>query len=358
MHCLSSPLSEAESSPLNSPPLPSPAELRRLHPLSPSAELHIREVRGRIRKRLIEGHGPRLAIVGPCSIHSEQAALAYAERLEPVARRLEEDVIVVMRAYFEKPRTTLGWKGFLYDPNLDASSDLASGLLRARSILHQLASCKLPLATEILDPLVCEYFEPYLSWVAIGARTAESQIHRQAASGLACPVGIKNGTDGSIGVALDAMRAAASPHTYLGVDADGRIAVRTSTGNEHAHLVLRGGQTGPNYDAASIGQIAAEMHARGLPARLLVDCSHGNSSKDHRRQPWVAQAVLEQVQRSDVDVLGVMIESHLCEGRQAAVPGARHDMSVTDACIDFASTEHVLEKLARAQRKARATSGS
>jgi 3-deoxy-7-phosphoheptulonate synthase len=328
--------------------------LTRDQPLAAAAELHIRETRGRIRRRLGDSDGPLLAIVGPCSIHSEEAALGYAQRLEPVARRLEDDVVVVMRAYFEKPRTTVGWKGFLYDPALDGSCDLAAGLLRARSILSQLALMKLPLATEILDPLVCDYFESFLSWVAIGARTAESQIHRQAASRLPCPVGIKNGTDGSVGIALDAIEAAASSHTHLGLTPHGRIAVRTSPGNPHTHLVLRGGQSAPNYDAHNVGLIAAQLHARGLPARLLVDCSHGNSSKDHKRQPLVADAVLQQLGRPDVDVLGVMVESHLREGRQPAVPLARPDTSVTDACIDFESTELLLERLALAQRHRRA----
>ncbi len=331
--------------------LPSPAELARIQPLSASAELHVREVRGRVRRRLNEGRGPLLAIVGPCSIHSEAAALAYAELLEPVARRLEDDVIVVLRAYFEKPRTTVGWKGFLYDPDLDGGDDLRAGLIRARALLVTLAQAKLALATEILDPLVARYFEQQLSWVAIGARTTESQIHRQVASRLACTVGFKNGTDGSVDGAISALLAARSPHTFLGVDERGQISVQNSAGNDSAHVVLRGGKSGPNSDPASIGRVAEALVAQGLSPRVLVDCSHGNSHKDHRRQPEVARRVLAQLDRPDADILGIMLESHVREGRQEATPSARADTSVTDACVDFAATEALLEEMALTHRR-------
>ncbi len=332
-------------------PLPSPRELELAAPLSAAAELHVREVRGRLRRRLSEGRGPAIAVVGPCSIHSEESALAYAELLEPLAARLQDDVIVIMRAYFEKPRTTVGWKGFLYDPAMDGSHDLEAGLRRARALMTTLAHRRLPLATELLDPLVSEYFESQLSWAAIGARTAESQIHRQMASRVGCPVGIKNGTDGSVDVAVAAMAAAKSQHTHLGIDGDGRVAVQRSPGNPHTHLVLRGGKSGPNFDAASVGRVAAELERAGAPARVLIDASHGNSEKNHRRQAGVVDAVIDQLGRSDVDVLGIMLESHIREGRQEAGPDARPDRSVTDACLDFESTVPLLERLALAVRR-------
>lgn len=335
-------------------PLPSPRALAQKHPLSASALLQVHNARNRIQKRLETGHGPLIAIVGPCSIHSEESALRYAERLAPVAERLQEDLIVVMRAYFEKPRTTVGWKGFLYDPQLDGSDQLELGLTRARALLTQLAQLGLPLATEILDPLTCDYFEDCLSWVAIGARTAESQIHRQAASRLPCPVGIKNGTDGSVEVAAHAMLSARERHSFLGIDSQGQIAVRTSSGNPFTHLVLRGGQSGPNYDAASIARIAEALQKKQLKAQVLVDASHGNSEKDYRRQPAVVRSVIEQLSLSNADRLGVMLESHLQAGQQKASPDARPEQSVTDACLDFSTTEQLLEELALATKRQRA----
>ncbi|HSC85713.1 MAG TPA: 3-deoxy-7-phosphoheptulonate synthase [Polyangiaceae bacterium] len=329
---------------------PTPRQLADASPLSATAELHVRETRGRLRRRLQDGHGPLIVVVGPCSIHSEEAAEAYAERLEPVVRRLEDDLIIVLRAYFEKPRTTVGWKGFLYDPDLDGTNRLAEGLRRARAIASSLAERRLALATELLDPLASEFFEDQLSWAAIGARTAESQIHRQLASRVGYPVGIKNGTDGSVDVAAAAMLSAGAPHTHLGVDRNGRLGVLQSSGNPHTHVVLRGGKSGPNYDAASVGRIGEALVRQGLAPRVLVDASHGNSEKDHRRQARVVDAVVEQLPRSDVDVLGVMLESHLREGRQEASPEARPDCSVTDACIDFETTEALLERLAVASR--------
>jgi 3-deoxy-7-phosphoheptulonate synthase len=328
--------------------LPTPRELAAAFPLSARAEAQIRETRRRIQERLRTGRGPALAIVGPCSLHSEEAAFAYAERLLPLSRALENDVIVVMRAYCEKPRTTVGWKGLLYDPNLNGENNLPEGLRRSRALLVGLAEMGLPLATEILDPLVTRYLEPCLSWAAIGARTTESQIHRQAVSGLECPVGFKNGTDGSVDAALDGIEAARARHTHLAVNDDGRIALEQTPGNPHCHVVLRGGKAGPNFDSASIGRVAA----RAGKVPLLVDCSHGNSEKDYRRQPAVARSVFRELGRPDADVLGIMLESHIEAGKQPACVGANSRQSVTDACIDIEETVALLEELARASRRA------
>jgi len=327
--------------------LPSPRELAAAFPLSARAEGQIRDTRRRIQERLQSGRGPALAIVGPCSLHSEEAAFAYAERLLPLCRAFQNDVIVVMRAYCEKPRTTVGWKGFLYDPKLSGENNLGLGLERSRALLVGLAELGLPLATEILDPLAIRYLEPCLSWAAIGARTTESQIHRQVVSGLDCPVGFKNGTDGSVDAALDAIEAARARHTHLGVNEDGRIALEQTNGNPHCHVVLRGGKKGPNYDSASISQVVAG--AGKVP--LLIDCSHGNSEKDYRRQAAVARSVFGELSRKDADVLGIMLESHIQAGKQAACPTATPHQSVTDACIDIAETETLLEELARASRR-------
>lgn len=324
--------------------LPTPRDLGEAYALSRCAVARVDETRGRIAERLHTGRGPLISIVGPCSLHSEDAARAYAERLAPLAERLRDDVTIVMRAYFEKPRTTVGWKGFLYDPDMDGSHNLARGLERARALLVELNELGLPLATELLDPLTAPYFEDCLSWAAIGARTAESQIHRQLVSGLKCPVGFKNGTDGSVSVALAAMEAARVPHTHLGIDREGRISIAETQGNRDTHVVLRGGRSGPNYDAESITRLA---NAEGTTLPLLVDCSHGNSGKDYRRQSEVARAVLDQLPRRDVRLMGLMIESHIEEGRQEPGQGASPHCSVTDACLGFEATRTLLEGMAR-----------
>lgn len=332
---------------LNPRPLPSPSELRGRFPLSETAARTIVETRDRIAARLSHGDGPLVAIVGPCSLHSEDAARAYADRLAPLARRLSDDVIIVMRAYFEKPRTTVGWKGFLYDPDMNGSHDLEQGLCRGRALMTELAERGLGLATELLDPLAAPYLEDCLSWAAIGARTAESQIHRQLVSGMNCPVGFKNGTDGSVSIALAAMESARAAHSHLGIDAQGRVALLRTRGNPSTHVVLRGGKSGPNYHSHHITRIAEGASGR-LP--LLVDCSHGNSQKDFRKQSAVADAVLEQVGRRDVDLLGLMLESHIEEGRQEPGTEASPLQSVTDACLGFEATAALLEKMARTVR--------
>jgi 3-deoxy-7-phosphoheptulonate synthase len=335
-------------------PLLTPAELRSDLPLSEEAKRSIFNARERLIRRVEKGQGAPIAIVGPCSIHCETAALEYAERLVALQERIGDRVQLVMRVYFEKPRTTVGWKGFLYDPDLDGSDDLARGLVRARSLLVKIAELGLPIATEILDPLAADYLEDCLSWVAIGARTSESQIHRQVASRLPCPVGFKNGTDGSVTVAAQASESAASPHTHLGIDENGRVAVKRSLGNRATHLVLRGGKSGPNFDAPSVAAAARALEELGQRGAVLVDCSHGNSEKDHNRQIAVARAVMAQMSEKHADVLGLMLESHLVAGRQSMESPRQYGVSVTDACIDFGATEGLLLELSEvAQRLAR-----
>lgn len=332
-------------------PLPSPAELQGADPLSAAGQRLVRETRERLAQRLGSGRGPAVAIVGPCSIHDRVAALEYAERLRKLQGELGDDVLLVMRAYFEKPRTSLGWKGFLYDPDLDGSDDLGRGLREARRLLVELADLGVPTATELLEPLVAPYLADALSWAAIGARTTESQTHRQLASTLPLPVGFKNGTDGSVEVAVCAVLAARSKHSLMAVDAHGRLCLVQSPGNPGAHVVLRGGRSGPNYDATSVKQAADSLQAAGVEAALVVDCSHGNSSKDHRRQPLVAATVIDHLKERASGVAGLMLESHLVAGRQEIGRGPLiYGQSVTDACIDFETTAEVLRGLARAVR--------
>lgn len=326
--------------------LPSPSDLRQRSPLSDRAACAISAARARIRARIEHGSGAPLAIVGPCSIHCETSALEYAERLSALQVRLGDRLQILMRVYFEKPRTTVGWKGFLYDPDLTGKSDLAEGLKRGRALMVRIAELGLPIATEVLDPLSAAYLEDCLSWVAIGARTAESQIHRQLASGLGCAVGFKNGTDGSVTVATQAMEAAAEPHAHLGIDDFGRIAMKSTEGNRVTHVVLRGGHSGPNYHRAQVSKVAASLVSAGQRAAVLVDCSHGNSEKDYRRQPEVARAVISQMGEAHADVFGLMLESHLVAGKQSTDGEREYGVSVTDGCIDFATTEALLLEMA------------
>lgn len=304
---------------------------------------------------ILHGRDDRLLIVvGPCSIHDHEQALEYGQRLKGVADTLGDELLIVMRAYFEKPRTTVGWKGYINDPHLDGTFAINDGLERARRLLVELASLGLPTGTEFLDLLSPQYISDLVSWGAIGARTTESQSHRQLASGLSCPVGFKNGTDGSVKVAADAIMAARSPHAFMGMTKLGVAAIFETTGNADCHVILRGGRR-PNYDAESVAACCATLRAAGLREQVMIDVSHGNSEKQFRRQVEVAQAVGERIAAGDAHVTGLMIESHLEEGRQDLVPGAplRRGVSITDACIGFNDTVPVLESLARAVRDRR-----
>ncbi len=290
-------------------------------------------------------------VVGPCSIHDTKAALEYAERLLKIRERLSDSLEIIMRVYFEKPRTTVGWKGLINDPNMDGSFQINEGLRVARQLLLEVNEMGMPAATEYLDTISPQYIADLISWGAIGARTTESQVHRELASGLSCAVGFKNGTDGNIKIAADAMMASAQPHHFLSVTKGGISAIVSTTGNDDCHIVLRGGKT-PNYDAASVKAATDSLTRAGLLSKLMIDCSHGNSEKKHENQIKVAQNIAEQIEAGEKNIAGVMIESNLVAGRQDIVPGKplEYGKSVTDACISWDDTEQVLELLAEAVR--------
>jgi 3-deoxy-7-phosphoheptulonate synthase len=330
--------------------LPTPAQLKDCFPLDPAAAQSIESLR-RQASELVLGQDDRLlCVVGPCSIHDPSAALEYASRLAPVAERYRSELLVVMRVYLEKPRSSVGWKGLISDPHLDGRCDIPEGLRLARQLMTEIAERGLGMAGELLDANLALYQSDLLSWAAIGARTTESQPHRELASSLPLPVGFKNGTDGRIEGALGGIRSAAEPHRRLAPDDDGVLRLFQSPGNPHCHLTLRGGTTGPNYQAECVLGASRSAARAGLPSRVLVDCSHGNSGKDHQNQPRVLGAVAQQVAAGARHVLGVMIESHLVAGQQVLSGPAelRYGQSITDACVDFESTEQMLEELARA----------
>jgi 3-deoxy-7-phosphoheptulonate synthase len=305
--------------------------------------------------RVLHGADDRLvAIIGPCSIHDYDAALEYAARLHAAAQRHAGELLVVMRVYFEKPRTTVGWKGFINDPHLDGTFAINEGLRLARRLLLEINHMGMPCGTEFLDLLSPQYISDLIAWGAIGARTTESQTHRQLASGLSCPVGFKNGTDGSIKVAVDALRAAAAPHAFMGMTKTGQAAIFETVGNEDCHVILRGGKA-PNYDAASVEAAARELSAAGVAPHLMVDFSHANSSKQYQKQVEVAEDVARQLAAGEERIIGIMTESHLNPGRQDLVPGKAlaRGVSITDACIGWEDTERVLATLAEGVRARR-----
>jgi 3-deoxy-7-phosphoheptulonate synthase len=300
---------------------------------------------------------PRLlVVVGPCSIHDVKGALEYGTKLSALRKELAGEMEIVMRVYFEKPRTTIGWKGLINDPHLDGTSDIETGLKKARGLLLELAAMGLPAATEFLDPITPQYIDDLIAWAAIGARTTESQTHREMASGLSMPVGFKNGTDGTLQTALDAMVSARTQHSFLGIDQDGVTSIIRTTGNPVGHLVLRGGRTRPNYDAASLREAESKLTEAGLPSVLMVDCSHANSGKQHARQEEVCRNVLEQRAGGTQAIIGVMVESYLEEGNQPfpnTPANLRYGVSITDACVGWNVTERMLrqghEMLAKAK---------
>jgi 3-deoxy-7-phosphoheptulonate synthase len=291
-----------------------------------------------------------LVVAGPCSIHDEKAALEYATLIREEAKKHAKDLCIVMRVYFEKPRTTVGWKGYINDPGLDESFDINHGLRLARTLLAKLSQMEIACGTEFLDTISPQYVADLVTWGAIGARTVESQVHRELASGLSMPVGFKNGTGGGIGIAIDAIRAAACPHRFLSVTKQGVAAIIHTTGNPTCHIILRGGKTGANYDAATVADVSGQLEKAGLVASIMIDCSHGNSNKDHRNQPAVAGDVASQIRAGCRAITGVMIESHLVEGRQDVVAGKElvYGQSITDACIGWEDTRSVFAQLADA----------
>lgn len=301
----------------------------------------------RIIRSILKREDPRLlVVVGPCSVHDPKGALDYARRLVKLRDELQDRLFIVMRVYFEKPRTTIGWKGLINDPHLDGSYDIECGLKQGRKLLLEISELGLPAGTEFLDSIVPQYISDLVTWAAIGARTTESQTHREMASGLSMPVGFKNGTDGSLQIALDAMHAARNPHSFLGVDQDGFTAIVRTRGNAFGHVVLRGGRTRTNYDEQSIADAVAALERAGQDPVLMVDCSHANSNKQHRQQEEVARVVVEQRARGNTSLIGLMIESYLEEGNQPVANRAelKYGVSITDACVNWATTERMLRE--------------
>ena len=337
-------------------PLLPPAILMEELPLTEHASNTVSRAR-QSTERIIMGVDDRLlVVVGPCSIHDPKAALEYADKLQRAAERLQHDLMIVMRVYFEKPRTTIGWKGLINDPHLDGSFDINNGLRAARRLLLELANRSLAAGTEFLDVITPQFIADLIAWGAIGARTTESQIHRELASGLSMPVGFKNGTDGSVQIAIDAIGAAQHPHHFLSVTKQSIAAIVHTRGNDTCHLILRGSNAGPNYDAGSVTAAAAALREAGLREQLMIDCSHGNSRKDHRQQPAVAREVCAQIAAGSRQICGVMLESHLQEGKQShtnATPLV-YGQSITDACMSWAMTEPLLHEFAAAVRQRRA----
>ena len=338
-------------------PLISPALLQDELPADEQVQAFVERSRTAVAQ-VVHGADPRLlVVVGPCSIHDGAQAMEYAHRLHALAGELRDELLVVMRVYFEKPRTTVGWKGFINDPRLDGSFRINEGLRRARELLLEIAHMGLPAGTEFLDLLSPQYIADLVSWGAIGARTTESPSHRQLASGLSCPVGFKNGTDGSVKVAADAILAARAPHAFMGMTKMGMAAIFETRGNDDCHVILRGGKA-PNYSAADVAASCEALLSNGLRPQVMIDVSHGNSSKQHQRQIVVAEDVAAQIAAGERRITGIMIESHLEEGRQDLKPGValKHGVSITDACIGFAQTVPVLERLASAVKARRRVS--
>ena len=316
-------------------------------PISEAAAELVVSTRKAIADILHHGDKRLLVIIGPCSIHDPAAALEYAQKLLPLKKQYEKELLIVMRVYFEKPRTTVGWKGLINDPHLDGTFDINFGLRQARQLLLTLNDMGMPASTEFLDMITPQYYADLISWGAIGARTTESQVHRELASGLSCPVGFKNGTDGNLKIAIDAIGAASHPHHFLSVTKTGHSAIVHTNGNPDCHVILRGGKE-PNYSSSHVQAAREQLAKAGLDAKLMIDCSHANSNKDYTRQMIVAQDIAEQLKNGENAIMGVMVESHLVEGRQDKPE--TYGQSITDACIGWDTTEALLALLADAQR--------
>ena len=319
-----------------------PHQLKAQLPLSSALKQQIAQHR-QIIQNILAGTDPRLLVItGPCSIHDPQAALEYAEKLKQLQSQVSDQIFLVMRAYIEKPRTTVGWKGFLYDPDLDGSANMQLGLEKSRELYLQIIEMGLPIASEILSPMATGYFDDVLAWGAIGARTSESQIHREISSAMPYSIGFKNGTDGSIQIALDAIQSASHPHQFMGMSQSGLPAILSSQGNPHAHLILRGANSGPNYQLAEIEKI--QQKAKGQLPALIIDCSHGNSHKDPQQQPQVLRTIVAE--REQTQVRGIMLESHLVDGNQKISCNMTYGQSVTDGCLGWDKTEQLLIEVA------------
>jgi 3-deoxy-7-phosphoheptulonate synthase len=331
--------------------LVSPTELKAELPLTAELEQRVLGYRSAVKNILDFRDQRKFIVVGPCSIHDVDAALEYAHRLKALADRVADKLLLIMRVYFEKPRTTVGWKGLINDPDLNDSFHVEKGFHIGRQLLLDITKIGLPTATEALDPIVPQYIGDLVAWAAIGARTTESQTHREMASGLSMPVGFKNGTDGSIKVALNALQSAMQPHNFLGINQQGQVSVFRTTGNDYGHVILRGGEGQPNYDPVSVAQVEESLKKANMQPRIVIDCSHGNSNKDYRLQPVVMESVVQQVVDGNNSIVGLMLESHLSEGGQsipADLSQLQYGVSVTDKCIGWAETERII--LAAADR--------
>lgn len=327
----------------------SPSALKAELPLPENARQFITESRQTV-KNILDGTDKRLfMVVGPCSIHDTELALDYAKRLKQLADSVRDEIFIIMRVYFEKPRTTVGWKGLINDPHLNGSFDIETGLRTARQLLIDLTALGLPLATEALDPISPQYLQDTITWTAIGARTTESQTHREMSSGLSSPVGFKNGTDGSLDVAVNAMKSVTHGHAFLGINPDGQVAITKTKGNQYGHVVLRGGGGKPNYDSVSIALCEQALDKAGLSKNIVVDCSHANSNKDHNVQPLVLDDIAHQIKDGNQSICGVMLESNINEGNQSipeSLADLKYGVSITDACINWETTEKSLTKMA------------
>ncbi len=329
----------------NSQILITPNQLKAKLPLTELAEKTVWRSRNQIENILDGLDYRKFIVVGPCSIHDVNAAVEYAERLKTLAERVKNQFLLIMRVYFEKPRTTVGWKGLINDPDLDDSFNIEKGLLMARSLLLKVAEMGLPAATEALDPIVPQYIGELISWSAIGARTTESQTHREMASGLSMPVGFKNGTDGGIQVALNALQSASTPHNFLGIDQSGQVSMFKTKGNAYGHVILRGGGGKPNFDPANVKKVEDQLKKANLPPRIVIDCSHGNSNKDYKLQGIAFESAIQQIVEGNTSIVGMMLESHLSEGNQplpSNLAELKYGVSVTDKCIGWEETETLI----------------
>ncbi len=333
--------------------LTSPDDMKVDLPETEAAAHVVAQSRREVEKILRGEDTRRMVIVGPCSLHDPEAALDYARRLEQVQRELADRLLIIMRAYFEKPRTTLGWKGMLYDPHLDRSYDIDFGIRQSRKILIDIAEIGLATATEFLDPIVPQYLADLITWAAIGARTTESQIHRQMASGLSMPIGFKNATDGNLGVAMDAIKASSNPHSFLGIDRNGQVIIAETKGNKYGHLVMRGGTRGPNYASEYVAFAEILLQKQHVPNGMVIDCSHANSHKNHKRQREALFDIADQISAGNKSIAGVMLESFIEEGSQTigSAGGLKYGQSLTDQCIGWDETEELLRYLADAVQK-------
>ncbi len=323
-----------------------PDSLKSDMPVSPVITEQINESREIVRNIISKKDKRLLVVVGPCSIHDPDAAIDYAHRLKKLSLLLDKKLYIVMRSYFEKPRSTVGWKGLINDPYLDDSFKISEGLKIARKLLLEISEIGLPLATEALDPITPQYLQDLISWSAIGARTTESQTHREMASGLSCAIGFKNGTDGSLEVAINAMQSAVAPHRFLGINPSGQVSIIHTRGNPDVHVVLRGGSNGPNYEKEAVLESEQKLQGKGLNPSIMIDCSHANSNKDHKNQSKVLDNISEQILEGNESITGVMIESNIGSGNQSISDKLAYGVSITDACVDWDETERMLTKLA------------